>query len=62
MGCRDGWAGFPGSDKTRLSHILAALQPVSCTETSIYFLILQDLSKDGLQLALKSMLHPMSVQ
>ena len=23
---RDGWAGFPESDRTRLSHMLAALQ------------------------------------
>lgn len=54
--------GFPGSDKTPLSHMLGELQHVSCRETSTDFLILQEPSEDGLQLVLKPILDPMSVQ
>lgn len=54
--------GFPGSDKTPLSHMLGELQHVSCRETSTDFLILQEPSEGGLQLVLKPILDPMSVQ
>lgn len=57
-----GGLGFAGSHKTGLSHMLAELQHVSCWETSIGFLVLQDPSEDGLQLVPQPMLDPLSVQ